>query len=69
MNIYYITTQNRAKMSNQNGQTFIEFLLLLLMLIGLSYGLLAGVNGGVAKRWEALITVIAKPTVSPLTLR
>lgn len=53
---------------NEKGQTFIEFILLLVMLIGISYGLLAGVNGGVASRWKALVTIIAQPTDSDLTL-
>lgn len=54
--------------ANQKGQSFIEFVLLLVMLIGISYGLLAGINGNVAKRWKALVTIIAKPTDSSMAL-
>jgi hypothetical protein len=54
--------------ANQKGQSFIEFVLLLVMLIGISYGLLAGINGNVAKRWKALVSIIAKPTDSSLAL-
>ncbi len=55
-------------LKNEQGQTFIEFVLLLVMLIGISYGLLSGINGNVAKRWKTLVTVIVNPTNTDLSL-
>ncbi len=47
---------------NQSGQSFIEFLFLLLILIGLSFTLIASFNGTVAKQWEAIIKAVALPS-------
>lgn len=55
-------------LNNQDGQSFIEFILLLVMLVGISFGLLAGINGGIAKRWKAIVTIIVTPTDTDLTL-
>lgn len=64
-----ITRKNEhLDIKNESGQTFIEFILLLVMLIGISYGLLAGVNGNVASRWKTLVTVIVQPTDTDLSL-
>lgn len=38
------------------------------MLIGISYGLLAGVNGGVASRWKTIVNLIVQPTDTDLKL-
>ncbi|MFT6068714.1 MAG: hypothetical protein ACJAT2_003405 [Bacteriovoracaceae bacterium] len=64
-----IDNDPKLLLTNQKGQSFIEFVLLLVMLIGISYGLLAGINGNVAKRWKALVSIIVKPTDSSLALR
>lgn len=59
---------NGLSMKDEKGQTFIEFILLLVMLIGISYGLLATVNGNVASRWKTLVTLIVNPTDTDLSL-
>ena len=59
---------NALRLKNEDGQTFIEFVLLLVVMIGISYGLLGGINGNVAKRWKSLVTTIVKPTDTDLTL-
>ena len=53
---------------NEDGQTFIEFILLLVMMVAISYGLLAGINGNVARRWKAIVTIIVQPTDTDLSL-
>ncbi len=52
----------------ESGQTFVEFLLLLLVLVGLSIALIKGFNGGLADRWQALVQVIAAPSNDPIEL-
>jgi hypothetical protein len=53
----------------ERGQTFMEFLFLLLMLISMSYIMLGSVNRGLASRWTSLIQTISNPTDSPVELR
>ncbi|MCF8058067.1 MAG: hypothetical protein K9K67_02130 [Bacteriovoracaceae bacterium] len=48
-------------LNNSRGQSFIEFLFLLLILMGLSITLITGINGTVAKQWKALVQAIAIP--------
>ncbi len=52
---------NSAAVNNESGQTFIEFLLLLLILITLSMGMVSGFNNTVGKQWRALVKAIALP--------
>lgn len=51
----------RAGLKNAEGQTFIEFLFLLLVLMGLSFGVIAGFNGVVGKQWAAIVKAVAVP--------
>jgi hypothetical protein len=53
-------TNNEDKKSD-SGQTFIEFLILLLVLIALSFALVKGVNNGIGNRWQLLIKMVASP--------
>jgi len=55
-------------LKNNDGQTFLEFLLLLLIMMGMSFAMLRGFNGGVGSRWVALVKVIAKPATANITL-
>ena len=48
-------------LEDEKGQTFIEFLLLLLVLITLSMGMVGGFNNTVAKQWRALVKAISIP--------
>lgn len=51
----------KRKLSDSSGQSFIEFLFLLLVLLGLSITLVTGMNTTVAKQWSALVQAIALP--------
>jgi hypothetical protein len=54
---------------NENGQTFLEFLLILLVMMGMSFTMLRGFNGGIGARWVSLVKVIAKPNPGTIELR
>ena len=54
----------RRKLSDSSGQSFIEFLFLLLVLLGLSITLVTGINTTVAKQWSALVNAVALPNDS-----
>ncbi|MFG1500355.1 hypothetical protein ABMA70_09120 [Halobacteriovorax sp. XZX-3] len=45
---------------NQAGQTFVEFIFLLVILIGLSVSLLKGSNSFLAKQWEIAVNSIVR---------
>ncbi len=49
------------KVKNEQGQSFIEFLFLLLILMGLSIAMVTGFNGSVGERWKAIVNAIAIP--------
>ncbi len=48
-------------LNNQSGQSIIEFILLLLVMILLSFGVLKGFNSAIKARWVDMITVITAP--------
>ncbi len=43
---------------NQTGQTFIEFMLLLIVVIGISYTISNIVNGNIAELWEYFANLV-----------
>ncbi len=51
-------SENRRETLGQSGQTLIEFILLMLMVIFLSFGYMKIVNGNLAKRWERLVNIV-----------
>ncbi len=61
--------QKISLLNNQSGQSFVEFILLLLILFTLSWGVLKSVNGNVGKRWIAMTKVIMSPSQTPIELR
>ena len=66
-----LNTQKSTESNHSNsGQAFIEFLFLLIALIGISFGLIKGVNGSLGERWKGIISTIASPSPSlPLELK
>jgi Flp pilus assembly protein TadG len=46
------------RIHNEKGQSFIEFIMLFVVLIGLSFGMLGTFNNGVAVRWKAMVETI-----------
>lgn len=51
----------KPAIKNQSGQTFIEFLFLLLVLVTLSFSLVRGFNDTVGKQWRAIVKAVALP--------
>jgi hypothetical protein len=58
----------KESLSNQKGQTFLEFILLLMILITLSFGFMAGFNRYVGTKWNAYLKIIAKPNSATVTI-
>lgn len=56
-----MSEKDKDALSNDDGQTFLEFILLLLVLITLSMGMVGGFNNTVAKQWRALVKAISLP--------
>lgn len=54
---------------DENGQTFIEFIFLLLVLISMSFILIKGLNGYSGLRWRALIANITESSINDMQLR
>jgi hypothetical protein len=55
--------------SSESGQGFIEFMLLLLVVLTLAAVMLNGINAGLKKRWADIVNVIAAPTPSKIELK
>ncbi len=49
---------------NEKGQSFVEFLFLFLLMIGLSYTMVAGFNGRVGQRWTEMVNIIASDNIT-----
>lgn len=46
---------------NQKGQSFLEFILVLLIMMTVSFAFLKGFRGFIGQRWEIMLTIISKP--------
>ena len=63
-------SQNDQSISKkESGQTVIEFLLLFLVIITLSFSLMSGINRGIANIWTNTIKIVASPTDTNIELR
>ena len=49
------------KLKNQKGQTFIEFIFILLLLVSISFGFMKGFSFFIGTRWELMLKIIARP--------
>jgi len=47
--------------NNQKGQVFLEFILILMILISVSFGFMKGIRYLVGSRWEVMVKIIAVP--------
>ncbi len=65
----YEASETTFILKNENGQTFLEFLLILLVMMGMSFAMLRGFNGGIGSRWTAIVKVIAKPNPPNIQLK
>ena len=46
---------------NQKGQTFLEFIFILLIMVTISFGFLKGFRYMIGTRWEVMVNIIARP--------
>jgi len=51
-------------LGNQKGQTFLEFILVLVIMITISFGFLKGFRYMVGTRWEVMLQIISRPDSS-----
>ncbi len=58
----------QENLSNQKGQTFLEFIMLLMILITLSFGFMRGFNFYIGSKWEVMLKIIARPNASSVTI-
>lgn len=63
--------ENENILNNEQGQTFLEFVMLLMMIMFMSFGFMKAINGGVAKYWESMGNTLMKdvPNAQKLKLR
>jgi sugar phosphate permease len=53
---------NRLRQCNkQNGQVFLEFILILTVIISISFGFMKGFRTLIGDRWQVMIQIIATP--------
>ena len=63
--------ENENVLNNESGQTFVEFVLLLLMVMLISFSFMKAINGGMGKYWTAMANTLMKdvPNAQRLELR
>jgi hypothetical protein len=58
----------QSALRNQKGQSFLEFIFLLMILITISFGFLKGFSSLIGTRWEVMLKIIGKPNESTINL-
>ncbi len=66
--IRFTILRHKRRIVKEDGQTLIEFLMLFFVMISLSFLLLTQSNRFIADRWQAFVTVIAKPSATTIEL-
>lgn len=57
-----------SKLKNQKGQTFLEFIFILMILVTISFAFMRGFNRLVGTRWELMLKIIATPNQSDVRI-
>jgi len=55
-------------LKDQRGQTFVEFIFLLIILITISFTFMRGFNALIGNRWQVMLKIIGKPDNNDFTL-
>ncbi|AUO00117.1 hypothetical protein DOM21_00135 [Bacteriovorax stolpii] len=55
-------------LNNQKGQTFLEFIFVLMLLISISFAYMRGFSFYIGSRWEVMLKIIARPNASTVTI-
>ncbi|MCT4642431.1 MAG: hypothetical protein N4A33_09055 [Bacteriovoracaceae bacterium] len=53
---------------DEKGQSLVEFVLLLAIIVGISFGYMSGINNGLEKRWQVLGNILIQDTDNGSTL-
>ncbi|MBC7540123.1 MAG: hypothetical protein H7281_14965 [Bacteriovorax sp.] len=59
-----MTSPKENLLRDQKGQTFVEFIFILVLLITISFTFMRGFNHLVGVRWEIMLKIIARPNAS-----
>jgi len=59
-----MTSQKEKLVKDQKGQTFIEFIFILVLLITISFTFMRGFTSLVGSRWGVMLKLIARPNAS-----
>ena len=57
-----VATNPLRTKTNDAGQVFVEFLLLFIAVIGMSFIIVRVTNSNLADRWEQIVNLIASPS-------
>jgi hypothetical protein len=57
-----------SRLKNQNGQTFLEFIFILMILVTISFAFLRGFSYLIGTRWEIMLKIIARPNQDTIQL-
>jgi hypothetical protein len=60
--------ENENVVKNQKGQTFVEFILLMVLLVSISFTFMSSMRSFIGNRWELMIKIIASPNQSEVTM-
>ncbi len=44
--------------TDQKGQSLVEYMLLLAIIVGISFSFMSAINGGLADRWESMVALL-----------
>lgn len=57
-----------SQLKNQKGQTFLEFIFVLMILVTISFAFMKGFNRLIGTRWEVMLKIIATPEQSSVII-
>jgi uncharacterized protein (UPF0333 family) len=63
-----MTFMKEKILKDQKGQTFIEFILLLVLLMTISFSFMRGFNSHIGSRWEFMLKIIASPNSNDVSI-
>jgi hypothetical protein len=55
-------------LKDQKGQTFLEFIFILMILISISFAFMKGFSYLIGSRWEIMLKIIARPNTSSIQI-
>lgn len=58
----------QSSFKNQKGQSFLEFIFLLMILVTVSFAFMKGFSTLIGSRWEVMLKIIARPNQNSVNL-